>query len=60
MGHHRQRQVLGGLSHQEPFVSRLGGLQPDQPLLVADDPPEVPGDGGGQLDGGGALHGGAV
>ena len=54
MEHHRQ--ILGWLSHQEPLVSGLGGLQSNQPLLVADDPPEVPGDGGGELDGGGSLH----
>ena len=58
MEHHRQ--ILGWLSHQEPLVSGLGGLQSNQPLLVADDPPEVPGDGGGELDGGGSLHVGAV
>ena len=58
MEHHRQG--LGRLSHQEPLVSCLGGLQSDQPLLVANDRPEVPGDGGGELDGGGPLHVGAV
>ena len=58
MEHHRQG--LGRLRHEEPFVPSLGGLQSDQSLPVADDPPEVPGDRGGQLDGGGSLHGGAV
>ena len=58
MEHHRQG--LGRLRHEEPFVPSLGGLQSDESLPVADDAPEVPGDGGGELDGGGSLHGGAV